>query len=114
MDITITLIGESAAADLEGLAAWLAEEDELRGRVTVPAPAVRADEMGGIADTLVVALGAQGAGAILATAVSTWIKHRRPSADVEFSREGGMSVKVSVRDANPETVDALVRKALEP
>jgi hypothetical protein len=110
----IRMVGESAAVDLQGLSAWLAEEEELRGRVTIPAPAISADEMGGIADTLVVALGAQGAGAILATAVSTWIKHRRPSADIEVSRDGGVSVKISVRDSPPETVDALVRKALEP
>jgi hypothetical protein len=110
----IRLSGEEASLELVELAAWLTSEDELRGRVTVRSAAVSPGEMGGgIADVLIVALGAQGVGTVLAASLSTWIKHRRPSADIEITDEEGRSTKISIRDATPDTVDAVVRRALE-
>jgi hypothetical protein len=67
--------------DLRSLRQWLTTEDVLRGRVRLVQAPLVPGQMGGVADAVVVALGAGGAGTILAQALVTWLRHR--TADVK-------------------------------
>ncbi|MFF2042516.1 hypothetical protein ACFVVX_19015 [Kitasatospora sp. NPDC058170] len=113
MQARIRLTGEQGPAELVELADWLSREDELRGRAAIEKPATPPGQMGGLADILIVALGAQGAGTVLAASVAVWIRHRRPSADIEVTGPDGRSVRISVRDAPDLDVEAVLRRALE-
>jgi hypothetical protein len=113
MTVRIRFVGDDADRELTDLASWLSREDEFRGRVSVERPAVQPDDMGAVADALVVALGAHGLGAALATSLTVWIRHRRPSIDIEITRVRGRSVKIAVRDAPDREVADLLRQALE-
>jgi hypothetical protein len=81
MDVQIRLSGDAAQALLAELRTWLSREDALRGRVSAEQPAILHGQMGALAEVLVVALGAQGAGTALATSLAVWVRHRRPSVD---------------------------------
>ncbi|MFF4948210.1 hypothetical protein [Streptomyces chattanoogensis] len=113
MKAHIRLTGETASAELTGLAEWLSREDELRGRTTIESPEPSPDQMGSLAEVLVVALGIQGAGSVLAASLSVWIRHRRPSADIEVTGPDGRSVKVTLRDVPKPDLEAVLQKALE-
>ncbi|MFF3951539.1 hypothetical protein ACFYYN_43160 [Streptomyces sp. NPDC001902] len=113
MDVRIRLSGDTAAAELVELANWLSREDDFRGRVSAAQPLVRAGQMGSVADVLIVALGAQGVGTVLAASLSTWIRHRRPSADIEVTGADGRGVRVSVRGCTEREIEVLLRQALE-
>ncbi|MFI6848983.1 hypothetical protein OG535_02420 [Kitasatospora sp. NBC_00085] len=113
MQARIRLTGEKGPAELVELADWLSREDELRGQTAIEKPETLPEQMGGLADILIVALGAQGAGTVLAASVAVWIRHRRPSADIEVTGPDGRSVRISVRDAPELDVEAVLRHALE-
>ena len=113
MNARIRLSGQDVPTELVELAEWMSREDEFRGRVEVEQPEVRPGEMGGAAEVLVVALGAQGAGTALAASLSIWIKHRRPSVDIEVTNSDGRSVKLSVRDFDVADLGELLRQVLE-
>ncbi|PPJ36358.1 hypothetical protein C5E45_20100 [Nocardia nova] len=113
MAVRIRLTGGNAQSELLDLTTWLSDEDELRGRVSTEQPVVRPGEMGGLADVLVVAVGAQGMGAVLAASLSVWIKHRRPSAEIEIVGPDGRNVKIAVRDLPDHEVADLLKQALD-
>ncbi|MGH3707830.1 MAG: effector-associated constant component EACC1 [Pseudonocardiaceae bacterium] len=81
---------------LRSLLEWLRHEDTLRGRVhTAPTP-VPPGEMGGVLDVLVVALGSGGAGAALATSVSTWLSQpRRTDVKLTMTAEDGRHLELN-------------------
>ena len=108
MDVGIRLSGDSAHALLTELHAWLSREDALRGRVAAGQSAIPPGQMGGLTEVLIVGLGAQGAGSVLATSLAVWIRHRRPSVDIEVTGADGRRVKIAARDADID-VAALVR-----
>jgi hypothetical protein len=109
MDVGIRLSGDSAHALLTELHAWLSREDALRGRVAAAGQsAIPPGQMGGLTEVLIVGLGAQGAGSALAASLAVWIRHRRPSVDIEVTGADGRRVKIAARDADID-VAALVR-----
>jgi hypothetical protein len=108
VDVQIRLSGDAAQALLAELRAWLSHEEALRGRVLAGQPAIPPGQMGAVAEVLIVALGAQGAGTAVATSLAAWIRHRRPSVDIEVTGVDGRRVKIAARDANID-VAGLVR-----
>ncbi|WNF25325.1 hypothetical protein RI138_00095 [Streptomyces sp. C11-1] len=113
MKAHIRLTGETAQAELTALADWLSREGELRGRSDIERPEARPGHMGGISEVVIVALGVQGAGTVLAASLSVWIRHRRPSADIEVTGPGGQSVKISLRNVPEADLEAVLRRVLE-
>jgi hypothetical protein len=113
MSVRVRLMGQAAQSELTDLATWLSREDEFRGRVSVEQSPVSPGDMGGVADVLIVAVGAQGIGTALAASLMVWIKHRRPSVDIEVTHSTGRSVKIVVRDLPDNEVANLLRHALE-
>ncbi|MFD5086214.1 hypothetical protein ACFWOG_26680 [Kitasatospora sp. NPDC058406] len=114
MESRITIAGAdpaAAASDLRSLRAWLRHEDELRGRVQLLDGEVGPEEMGGLAEVLVVALSAGGAATVLAQAVVEWVRQRTLDVTVRVTRPdgGSMEVQLSGVKAGDETVAALRR-----
>jgi len=108
MDVSIRLSGDTAQVLLPELSGWLSREDALRGRVSAGQSAIPPGQMGTLTEVLIVALGAQGAGTALATSLAAWVRHRRPSVDIEVTGADGRRVKIAARDADID-VAALVR-----
>ncbi|WP_371776658.1 hypothetical protein [Streptomyces sp. NBC_01438] len=113
MQAYIRLTGETARPELTALADWLSREDELRGRSAIERPEAHPGHMGGMSEVVIVALGAQGAGTVLAASLSVWIRHRRPSADIEVTGPDGQNVKISLRDVPEAHLEAVLRRVLE-
>lgn len=108
MDVRIRLSGDAAQGLVTELGAWLSREDDLRGRLSAERSAIPSGQMGSLAEVLIVALGAQGAGTVLAKSLAAWIQHRRPSVDIEVTGADGHRVRIAARDADID-VAALVR-----
>jgi hypothetical protein len=96
--------------DLLSLHAWLIGEDALRGRVIVERDPPRPDQMGAIADVLVVALGAGGAVTALATSVPGWLR-RNTDVTIEVSDDTGRTVKVTAK--GPVDAQAIIETTLD-
>ncbi|MDT0267257.1 hypothetical protein RM844_13275 [Streptomyces sp. DSM 44915] len=108
--------GEDGARELASLRRWLAAEAGLRGAVDVERRPVGTGEMGALADTLTVALGAGGAVTVLAGSLSGWLRQRRSDVRIDITASDGRHVSVTaqrVRDAPAliETVLAAERES---
>lgn len=84
--------------DLLSLRAWLTDEDSLRGRVFLDLAPARPGEMGGVAEVLVVALGAGGAVTALARSLPAWLRGHA-DVTVELTDQTGRTVKITARGA---------------
>jgi hypothetical protein len=79
VDAQIRIKGGSSG-DLAALSEWLADEDELRGRVRTVRSPISDTELGSVTELLMVGLGAGGAGSVLASSLKTWLMMRRTTA----------------------------------
>jgi hypothetical protein len=68
--------------------------------------------MGGISDTLTVAVGSGGALTVLATSISVWLRHRRSDLTVEITI-GDRTAKIDGKrvKADPDSVRQIVEAA---
>lgn len=82
---------------LRSLLDWLRHEDTLRGGVRPVQAPVQPGQMGGVLDTLTVALGSGGAGAVLATSVSTWLRQRHTDITLTLVAEDGRRIELDAR-----------------
>ncbi|MFB9253423.1 hypothetical protein ACFFWE_34780 [Sphaerisporangium melleum] len=99
MEVSITVVSDEPALDLDDLRGWLDGERDLRGRVTaVPAPPPEG-VLGPVVDVLLVALGPAGAVTGLVAVLVTWVRRRpHPNVTVEVTRPDGGTLKVSGTD----------------
>jgi Effector Associated Constant Component 1 len=110
VEVSITVPG-ATADQLRSLHAWLVNEEELRGRVQLAGPPPRQDALGGTPEMLVVALSQGGAGAVLASALVAWVRHRTSDIVCCLHRPDGTTAQVSgrrVRRADPAMLKELV------
>jgi len=110
MDALISVV--DADDELRSLLDWLRQEDDLRGRVHLTPVVAQPGHMGGISDSLSVALGSGGALTVLATSISVWLKHRRSDLTVEIT-VGERTAKIDGKrvKADPESVRKIVEAA---
>jgi hypothetical protein len=87
MDARIWVTGGSSE-ELAALREWLQDEDELRGRVRTVHRPIGETELGPVAELLTVALGAGGAGTVLASSLKTWLLSRRITAKITVETAG--------------------------
>lgn len=100
--------GSAGDDALRALYAWLAHEDELRGRVKPRTHSLAEGDMGGAVELLAVALGSGGACAVLVQSVCTWLSQRQPDITVTVKAADGREVTIDVRRA--EDPMAVVRE----
>jgi hypothetical protein len=96
-------IADDTGDELALLSEWLRGEDELRGRVKIVHGPVRDTELGSVPELLSVALGARGAGTVLASSLISWIQARQTTAKITVE-SAGYSVTLDIQtvgDAGP-------------
>lgn len=97
MDISFAVAGSGAADEVRSLHAWLAGEDEIRGRVRlvtgVPGPGV----LGSAADSVAVALGPGGISAAVAVGLVTWLRQRRSDVVIRARARSGKVIELSAK-----------------
>lgn len=97
--------------ELRDLGSWLTAEPGLRGHVQlIPAP-VAETELGSLTDAISVAVGAGGAGTVLASSLVTWLQTRRSRVRL-LIQKGNSRVVLDL-----ETSDRLlpmIERLLEP
>jgi predicted dehydrogenase len=111
MEVAIRTVGAAPEA-LVDLAEWLSGENELRGRVRIVNGPIGGTELGTVVDLLTVALGAGGAGTVLASSIVTWLQTRRTTVKVTVkSPKGSVTLDIqTVGDVAP-LLDHILRPA---
>lgn len=89
--------GRDIVAELTSLREWLGREAAFRGRVQVESLPIESGHMGGIVDTLTVALGAGGAVTVLANSMSVWLKQRGSDVNIEVISSIGKKVTLTAK-----------------
>jgi Effector Associated Constant Component 1 len=107
MDVSIAVSGPDAADELRSLQAWLAEDEELRGRVRLAGGSPRPETLGPAAETLAIALGPGGLSASVATGLVAWLRHRTSDVTVVARGRAGREVRVSARRVRTMTPEQL-------
>ena len=97
MDALIS-VAAGGAEELIALSEWLAGEDELRGRVRLAPQPIADTQLGAFAEVLIVALGAGGAGTVLASSLKTWLQVRTTTVNLKIII-GSRSVSMDVTTA---------------
>jgi Effector Associated Constant Component 1 len=98
MDAEIRIVG-GANGELAALDEWLQNEDELRGRTRTVHGVIGETELGQIVELLTVALGAGGAGTVLASSLQTWLMNRKTTAKI-IVKSAGRSVTLDIQNAD--------------
>jgi hypothetical protein len=79
--VAITVPG--SGDELRQLAAWLRDEDELRGRVRLAEGTMRAGQRGGVLDSVVVAV-TSGSATTFCTSLFGWLGRRKETQQVSL------------------------------
>lgn len=108
MDAQICL-AEAAGDELRQLSEWLSDEKELRGHVTVVDDPIGHTALGSAQDSLSVALGAGGAGTVLASSLITWLRTRVTRAKITVE-SAGHSITFDIRTVGK--VESLLKEIL--
>jgi hypothetical protein len=101
MDAQIRIVG-GKDGELAALGEWLQNEDDLRGRIRTVHGAIGETELGSVVEILTVALGAGGAGTVLASSLKTWLLTRRTTAKI-IVESAGRSVTLELETAGETT-----------
>ncbi|MER6548450.1 hypothetical protein [Streptomyces sp. NPDC001250] len=107
----VRLSVSGGAAQTADLAAWLDEEDALRGRVRRVAGPVPDGALGGELQQLVVGLTSSGVTTAVASVVVAWLRRRTGSVSVRVSGRDGFELEVhadQVRNMDAEQLRAQV------
>jgi hypothetical protein len=97
VDAQIRITG-GTGGELADLGEWLGGEGELRGRVRAVRGPIGDSELGSATELLTVALGAGGAGTVLASSLKTWLMTRRTTAKITV-KSAGRSVTLDIQTA---------------
>ena len=95
-------------SEFRSLREWLAQEDELRGiPIKQQFPVMAPEQMGCLADTLVIAFGAGGFGTVLAQSVVSWLQACRTDLRLTVTGPRGM---VELQTRSPKDIQQLIRE----
>ncbi|GAB3497087.1 hypothetical protein GCM10027521_47370 [Amycolatopsis cihanbeyliensis] len=108
--MTVRLAG--SAEELRRLAAWLRDEDDLRGRVRLQQRPTEPGEMGSLADVLVVVLASGGVVNTTVKSVFAWLRHRRDAQQVSLIvRCGDTGEELDLQCGSANDAEQLVDRA---
>jgi Effector Associated Constant Component 1 len=111
VEIGVTVVGARAGEDARALRHWLADEQDLRGRVRLVEQSPEPGSLGAAVDTLLVGLGSSGAVTAFAAGLVSWIRHRTGDTRAVVRRPDGSEIEVAaerVRNLDMAGVRALV------
>jgi hypothetical protein len=83
--------------DIRNLRQWLIDENDLRGRVELIEQQPKEGELGGVVDSLAIALGSGGAGTVLAQALIAWLRSRTTDLTVRLRGSDGAELTVDAK-----------------
>jgi hypothetical protein len=110
MELALHVSGPDEVRELASLEEWLLEEPDLRTcAIERKAPDLQPDDMGGVADVLLVALGSGGAGAALASSLSVWLRTRVDHVTLRLKTDRG---EIEVKANGTGDVADQVRKII--
>ena len=113
MEVRIACVGEDSANGIESMSDWLRGERELAGRLRLAGPAPGRNELGALADVLVVAVGSGGTLSVLATSLKAWLAQpRKPDFRVKVEGPDGQLVEIDAKHADVTSVLTLLRETL--
>ena len=102
--------GQPDETELQSLLTWLLEESPKPWRVALAPQEQAPGTMGSVFDTLQVALGAGGAGAVLAGALTAWIGTRPTGVRMRIRRPDGTELIVDGEFRDPDAVATALAK----
>ncbi|MEU4341490.1 hypothetical protein AB0H00_09500 [Nocardia sp. NPDC023852] len=107
-DGQLTIRVDGDADELFQLLEWFNDDDELRGRVSLPSNQIRPGQMGDLYDVLVVAVGAGGIAPALARSLTSWFTVRRSDISITVKRDDQTEITLDAkRIKTPEVTQAL-------
>jgi hypothetical protein len=90
---------------LGSLAAWLADNETLRGHIQPRQRPPEPGHLGAVVDVLTVALGSGGVGVALVQSLCTWLRTRRPAVTITLQGADGRSLRIDLERAlDPEAL----------
>ncbi|MFI2206047.1 hypothetical protein ACH47Z_35800 [Streptomyces sp. NPDC020192] len=104
---TVTLSVSGGATEAADLAAWLDEEDALRGRVRREVGPVPDGALGGELQQLVVGLTSSGVATAVASVIVAWLRRRTGSVTVRVSGRNGFELEVRADQVRNMDADQL-------
>ena len=104
VEISAEVRGDADEKELQSLLAWLQQERPRPGHLALTMPEPKPGTMGVFVETLQVALGAGGAGAVLAGSLSAWIQTRRQPVSLRLRRRDGEELSIDADVKNPEAI----------
>jgi Effector Associated Constant Component 1 len=114
VEVRISCVGSDPADGIESLSDWLHGERELSGRLRLAGPAPRENELGVLADVLVVAVGSGGTISVLAASLKAWLAQpHKPDFRIRVQGTDGQSVDIDAKRTDVTSVITLLREALD-
>lgn len=98
--------------DLRALKGWLDGERELAGRVRVLRAAIGPGHMGGLSDTITVAVGGGGVGAVLVQSIFAWLRQRQRGHRVRLTLQDGGNRRIELELDGVQASDPIVERVL--
>jgi len=113
VEVRISCLGEDPADSIESLNDRLRGERELAGRLRLVGPAPGRNELGALADVLVVALGSGGTLSVLSGSLKAWLAQPyKPDIRVRVEGPDGQSVEIDAKRADVTSVITLLHETL--
>lgn len=113
MDAVVTAEGPDAGDQLWALRGWLADVEELRGRVSPREHPPWPGTLGPVLEALVVAVGPGGAATALAASVVAWLRNRHGEVRVKLTRPDGRSMELTAKRVAELDAAALERQVAQ-
>ncbi|MEU1734745.1 hypothetical protein [Streptosporangium sp. NPDC020145] len=111
MDALVQVSGGDEITEFTELRGWLSAERALTGGVRVVRRPPAEGELGGVLDTLAVALGSSGAGMALVRALTTWLRTRRADVTITVTSPSG-TVELNAQRVRDTAVLSLLEEIL--
>ncbi|WP_431972541.1 effector-associated constant component EACC1 [Nocardia sp. bgisy134] len=109
----LTIRTDGGADELFRLYEWFNDDDELRGRVSLPSNQIRPGQMGELTEALVVAVGAGGIATALARSLTTWFTVRRSEVTITLKRDNNTEITIDAKRIKLPEVTQAVQQMIE-
>lgn len=111
--ISADVEGQPDERELRSLLDWLNREHPLPWRAELQPAEAAPGTMGALSDTLQVSLGAGGAGAVLAGALTAWIHSRPRRVQLRIRSASGAEFMLDAELRDPDAVVAMLGRVLD-